>query len=72
VIDLSDDYEINIITIKFIKVSTNHHIKTNNSDLFRLLKLCLLKEIFSKFDLYRVEKLPDIICYMIQVLQLVI
>ncbi len=64
-IGLSDNAQINIFTparagggyyykkevnIKFLKVSPKNCIKTNNSDLFGLLKLCLLKEISSKFD----------------------
>ena len=57
------------INIKFIKVSTNNSVKINNSDLFGLLKLCLLKEISSKLDLNRLEKLPDIIRYIMEVLQ---
>ena len=57
------------INIKFIKVSTNNCIKINNSDLFGLLKLCLLKEISSKLDCNRLEKLPDIIRYIMEVLQ---
>jgi hypothetical protein len=57
------------INIKFIKVSNNNYIKINNSDLFGLLKLCLLKEISSKFDRKRLEKLPDIIRYIMEVLQ---
>jgi hypothetical protein len=57
------------INIKFIKVSTNNCIKINNSDLFGLLKLCLLKEISSKLDRNRLEKLPDIIRYIMEVLQ---
>lgn len=55
--------------IKFIKVSNNNFIKINNSELFGLLRLCLLKEISSKFDRNRLEKLPDIICYIMEVLQ---
>ena len=57
------------INIKFIKVSNNNCIKINNSDLFGLLKLCLLKEISSKLDRNRLEKLPDIIRYIMEVLQ---
>jgi hypothetical protein len=57
------------INIKFIKVSTNNCVKINNSDLFGLLKLCLLKEISSKLDRNRLEKLPDIIRYIMEVLQ---
>lgn len=57
------------INIKFIKVSTNNCIKINNSDLFGLLKICLLKEISSKLDLNRLGKLPDIIRYIMEVLK---
>ena len=82
-IGLSGNEEINIVTpsragggyyyekevnIKFLKVSTNNCIKANNSDLIGLLNLCLLKEISSKFDLIRLEKFPEIIFYIMQVL----
>ena len=57
------------INIKFIKVSKNNCIKINNSELFGLLRLGQLKETSSKFDRNRLEKLPDIICYIMEVLQ---
>ena len=68
-----------LINIKFIKISKCINTNTNilNLELIDLLKLCLLKEISSKFNFLsfddkrdKLEKeLPDLIFYILQILQ---
>ena len=67
------------INIKFIKISKSTKTNTNifNVELTSLLKLCLLKEISSKFDFLYCndkrneleKKLPDLIFYILQILR---
>ena len=38
-------------------------------DLYGLLKLCLLKEISSKYQEEQIKKLPDLLSYIIQILK---
>ena len=57
------------IYIKFIKISNNVSEQICYSDLYGLLKLCLLSEISSKLDNDQLRKLPDIIYYIMKILK---
>ena len=62
------------INVKFIKVqkNTNKSFKfkfQKEEDLYGLLKLCLLKEISSKYQEEQIKKLPDLLSYIIQILK---
>ena len=59
-----------IINIKFIKVSKNNFYKNDNQEIIGLLKLCLLKEISKKISEDELKKLPDLICYIMNILSL--
>ena len=65
------------INIKFIRISEsiNTNINILNLELIGLLKLCLLKELSSKFNFWNYddynklqENLPDLIIYILQIL----
>jgi hypothetical protein len=60
-----------IINIKFIKQpgNKNYYMPYLNSELYGLLKLCLLKEISSKLNDYQINYLPDIISYIMKILK---
>ena len=60
------DKEINI---KFIKNQKVKSIFVKDGDLYGLLKLCLLKEISSKFKNEQLEQLPDLLSYIMQILK---
>ena len=62
------------INIKFIKVQSNSNISLDygfpkEEELCGLLKLCLLKEIASKYNDEQIKNLPDILSYIIQILK---
>ena len=62
------------INIKFIKgqKTINELYKSiflKEEELYGLLKLCLLKEISSKFEEEQIRKLPDLLSYIIQILK---
>ena len=62
------------INIKFIKSQNNMNILlesifTKGEELCGLLKLCLLKEIASKYSDDQIKKLPDILSYIIRILK---
>ena len=56
------------INIKFIKVSENFYNKPTNCKLLSLLKLCLLKEIAYQIDYNKLNKLPELIYYIMRIL----
>ena len=60
------DKEINI---KFIKISKNILNSISDSELTGPLKLCLLKEISSKLSDEQIEKLPELILYITEILK---
>ena len=60
------DKEINI---KFIKISKNILNASSDSELTGPLKLCLLKEISSKLSDEQIEKLPELIHYIMEILK---
>ena len=57
------------IYIKFLKFSNDFSEQICYSDLYGLLKLCLLSEISSKLDNDQLRKLPDIIYYIMKILK---
>ena len=57
------------IYIKFLKISNDLNEQICYSDLYGLLKLCLLSEISSKLDNDQLRKLPDIIYYIMKILK---
>ena len=63
--------EINIKFIKDQKIKINLYNPYNEKEkeLFGLLKLCLLKEISSKFSEEQIKKLPELLSYIIQILK---
>ena len=63
--------EINIkfIKDKEIKINLYNPYNEKEKELFGLLKLCLLKEIASKFSDEQIKKLPDLLSYIIQILK---
>ena len=61
------DKEINI---KFIKISKNILNASSDSELTGPLKLCLLKEISSKLSDEQIEKLPELILYIMEILKM--
>ena len=58
------------INIKFLKLYQAQQSKIFiNSNLNKILKLCLLKEISSKLDYEQIQKLPNIISSIMEVLK---
>ena len=57
------------INIKFIKISKNILNSISDSELTGPLKLCLLKEISSKLSDEQIEKLPQLILYIMEILK---
>ena len=57
------------INIKFIKISKNILKSISDSELTGPLKLCLLKEISSKLSDEQIEKLPELILYIMEILK---
>ena len=57
------------INIKFIRTSKKYSNTIDQSDLFGILKLCLLKEVSPKLDDNQLKKLPDIIQYIMEILK---
>jgi len=57
------------INIKFIKISKNILNSISDSELTGPLKLCLLKEISSKLSDEQIEKLPELILYIMEMLK---
>ena len=60
------DFEINI---KFIKTYKNIFKQKINSNLFGILKLCLLKEIALLIDLDKINDLPDYLSNIMTILK---
>ena len=57
------------INIKFIKISDEYCNKIPNCQLNNLLKLSLLKEISAKLNKNKIQKLPEMIKYIINILK---
>ena len=62
------------INIKFIRAQNNQNISFESifpkgEELYGLLKLCLLKEIASKYNDENIKQLPDLLSYIIQILK---
>lgn len=62
------------INIKFIRNQNNKNISFESifpkgEELYGLLKLCLLKEIASKYNDENIKQLPDLLSYIIQILK---
>ena len=65
----SEDINLKEINIKFLKLLTGSNVPNYNIELTSLLKLCLLKEISSKIEQNKLEKLPDIIRLILKILK---
>ena len=57
------------INIKFIKSQNETGKSKKKAELYGLLKLCLLKEISSKFENDVIKQLPEILSYIMQILK---
>ena len=57
------------INIKFLKLPNNYIYKDINQDIIGILKLCLLKEISQKLTDENLKQLPDILNYIMKLLQ---
>ena len=64
-----EDINLKEINIKFLKLLTGSNVPNYNIELTSLLKLCLLKEISSKIEQNKLEKLPDIIRLILKILK---
>ena len=58
-----------VINIKFLKLPNSSIYKNNNKDIIGILKLCLLKEVSQNLSEYQLDKLPEIYCYLMKMLQ---
>ena len=57
------------INIKFIKSQNEIGKSKKKAELYGLLKLCLLKEISSKFENDVIKQLPELLSYIMQILK---
>ena len=57
------------INIKFLKLPNKTNIENSNAELTSLLKLCLLKEISVKIDPNKLEKFPDVVKLILNILK---
>ena len=57
------------INIKFLKLPNSSTYENNNQDIIGILKLCLLKEVSQKLSDDILQKLPDILNYIMKILQ---
>ena len=57
------------INIKFLRLPNKTNIENSNEELTSLLKLCLLKEISVKIDPNKLEKFPDVVKLILNILK---
>ena len=57
------------INIKFLKLPNSSIYKNDNQDIIGILKLCLLKEVSQKLTDDNLKQIPDIINYIMKILQ---
>ena len=57
------------INIKFLKLPNKTNIENSNAELTSLLKLCLLKEISVKIEPNKLEKFPDVVKLILNILK---
>ena len=57
------------INIKFLRLTNKNNIENSNAELTSLLKLCLLKELSCKIEPNKLEKFPDAVKLILNILK---